>query len=135
MSSIKLFSKEVQRIEFSRRLRDELARTGRKASPVALARELNLHLRFSERIHPSSCRKWLHGQAIPTQEKLLLLSRLLQVPPAWLRFGQSSELSEPSPSPSPLAADELALLDGWRRLDSGQRRMVRVLMGQLLRSD
>jgi hypothetical protein len=130
----KPFAKENQRIEFSRRLREELRRTGREASPAALAREINLHLRLAERVHASSCRKWLHAQAIPTQEKLLVLSRMLQVPPSWLRYGQTTELREPEPIAAPLSSDELALLDNWRRLTGGQRRTVRLLMGQLLRT-
>ena len=131
----KPFAKEVQRAEFSRRLREELSRTGREASPADLAREVNLCLRPSEHIHPSSCRKWLHGEAIPTQEKLQVLARLLQVPPSWLRFGQLTELSEPEPMAAPLSPDELALIDSWRQLSAGQRRTVRLLMGQLLRTD
>jgi transcriptional regulator with XRE-family HTH domain len=131
----KPFAKESQRIEFSRRLREELHRSGREASPVALAREINLHLRPAERVHASSCRKWLHAQSIPTQEKLQVLARLLQVPPSWLRFGQLTELSEPEPMAAPLSPDELALIDSWRLLSAGQRRTVRLLMGQLLRTD
>lgn len=131
----KPFAKEAQRLEFSRRLREELIRTGREESPVALAREINLHLRNPERVHPSSCRKWLHGQAIPTQEKLQVLARILQVTPAWLRFGQLTDLREPQPVAAPLSSDELALLDGWRQLGARQRRTVRMLMGQLLRAD
>ena len=111
MRSLKVLSKDVQRLEFTRRLRDELLRSGREASPVALAREINLHLRPPERIHASSCRKWLHGEAIPTQEKLQVLAQLLQVSPSWLRFGQVSHLSEPSPTAPPLTVEELALLD------------------------
>ncbi len=130
----KPFAKETQRQEFARRLRDELSRTGREASPVALAREINLHLRPAERVHASSCRKWLHAQAIPTQEKLQVLANLLQVSPAWLRFGQVRELQESGPSMSALSAEELAVLDVWRRLGASQRRAVRLLMGQMLKS-
>ncbi len=130
----KPFAKEVQRAEFSRRLRDELSRSGREASPADLAREVNLRLRPSEHIHPSSCRKWLHGEAIPTQEKLQILAGILQVSPEWLRFGQLTELREAPSAMPPLSSDELALLDQWRRLSAGQRRTVRSLMGQLLRA-
>lgn len=130
----KPFAKEAQRLDFSRRLREELMRTGREPSPVALAREINLHLRPSERVHPSSCRKWLHAQAIPTQEKLQVLSKLLQVPPSWLRYGQISDLAEATPAGLQLSSDELALLDAWRQLSAGQRRTVRLLMGQLLKA-
>jgi transcriptional regulator with XRE-family HTH domain len=130
---LKPFSKEAQRHEFSRRLREELLRSGRQASPAALARELNLSLRPSEQIHPSSCRKWLHGEAFPTQEKLLRLAQMLQVSPAWLRFGQSTELFEPGPSAPLLKPDELALLADWRQLGASQRRAVRLLLRQLLK--
>ena len=133
--STKPFAKEVQRAEFSRRLREELSRTGREASPADLAREVNLHLRPSEHIHPSSCRKWLHGGAIPTQEKLQILAGILQVSPGWLRFGQLTELREAVTAAPRLSSDELVLLDQWRRLSAGQRRTVRSLMGQLLRAD
>ena len=129
--SIQVLAKDAQRLEFTRRLREGLLRSGRQASPVMLAREINLHLRASERVHASSCRKWLHGEAIPTQEKLQVLAQLLQVSPSWLRFGQVTDLREPSPAAPPLTAEELALLDAWRQLGARQRRAVRVLMTQM----
>ncbi|MDI9331250.1 MAG: hypothetical protein QM527_08075 [Alphaproteobacteria bacterium] len=134
MPPTKPFAKEAQRQEFSRRLRDELQRSGREASPSALAREVNLYLRPAERVHPSSCRKWLNAEAIPTQEKLLLLAQLQQVSAAWLRFGQVSALQEAVPPPLSLTAEELALLEGWRQLRAGHRRAVRLMMSQLLKS-
>jgi len=127
-------SKDAQRAEFSRRLRDELQRSGRDLSPSALARELNLHLRASEQIHPSSCRKWLNAQSFPTQEKLMWLARLLQVSASWLRYGQATDLHETGPVQPPLGPDELALLHQWRQLPVQHRRAVRTLMAQLLKS-
>jgi hypothetical protein len=32
-------------------------------------------------------RKWLVGESIPTQAKLLILSRMVGADPNWLRFG------------------------------------------------
>jgi transcriptional regulator with XRE-family HTH domain len=126
------FAKENQRLAFSKRLREEWTRTGRLDSPAVLAREINLHLRPSEQVHPSSCRKWLHGQSIPTQEKLQVLARILQVSPAWLRYGQRTELQEPAPAPAPLSPAELSLLEVWRQLNRNQQRAVRLLIGQML---
>ncbi len=134
VSSNKPFAKQSQREAFSQRLREELARSGRALSPVALSREINLHLRPSERVHASSCRKWLHAQAIPTQEKMQFLAGMLQVSPPWLRFGQSHEAQESLPSRTVLSADELSMLDVWRQLRASQRRTVRMLMAQLLKS-
>ena len=134
MPSPRPLSKDAQRAEFSRRLREELQRTGRQPSPSALAHELNLHLRASEQIHPSSCRKWLHAQSIPTQEKLIWLARLLQVSASWLRYGQMTELHESGPSEPPLSPEELTLLHHWRQLPAPHRRTVRMLMSQLIKS-
>jgi transcriptional regulator with XRE-family HTH domain len=127
------FAKKNQRLAFTDRLRQEWTRTGRQASPVVLAREINLHLRPSEQVSPSSCRKWLHGQSIPTQEKLQVLANILQVSPAWLRYGQHTELNEPVPAAPPLSPAELSLLEVWRQLSRSQQRAVRSLIGQVLK--
>jgi hypothetical protein len=134
VSTNKPFAKQTQREAFTQRLREELTRSGRALSPVALSREINLHLRPSERVHASSCRKWLHAQAIPTQEKMQALSGMLQVSPSWLRFGLAHELKESLPSGAVLSADELSMLDVWRQLQASQRRTVRMLMTQLIKS-
>ena len=127
------FAKENQRLAFTTRLREEWTRTGRLASPAVLAREINMHLRPSEQVHPSSCRKWLHGQSIPTQEKLQVLARILQVSPAWLRYGLHTDLQEPVPASPPLSSAELSLLEVWRQLNRSQQRAVRLLIGQMLK--
>ncbi len=134
VSNIKPFAKQTQREAFAHRLREELIRSGRELSPSALSREINLHLRPSERVHASSCRKWLHAQAIPTQEKLQMLAGLLQVSPAWLRFGQAHDVQESRPPNPVLSSEELALLEVWRRLMPSQRRAMRSLMVQMLKS-
>jgi transcriptional regulator with XRE-family HTH domain len=131
--AVKIFAKQNQRSEFASRLQEELVRTGRQASPAALAREINLYLRPSERIHPSSCRKWLKAEAIPTQEKLLILARILQVTPSFLRYGQMTELREPEPDQQPFSTEELALVDLWRQLEASQRRAVRLMMSQFIK--
>jgi hypothetical protein len=129
--SIQVLAKDAQRLEFTRRLREGLLRSGRQASPVMLAREINLHLRASERVHASSCRKWLFAEAIPTQEKLLVLAQMLQVSASWLRFGHVNEVREPIPAAAPLSQEELALLETWRGLAGTQRRAVLALLKQM----
>jgi transcriptional regulator with XRE-family HTH domain len=131
--SLPSLAKEKQRQAFSQRLRQEWLRTGRDISPVVLAREVNLHLKHSGKVTSSACRKWFHGESIPTQEKLQVLANILQVSPAWLRFGQATELHEPAPNSAPLSSNELALLEVWRQLSRSQQRAVRALMGQMLK--
>ena len=85
----------------------------------------------SERVHASSCRKWLFAEAIPTQEKLLVLAQMLQVSASWLRFGHVNEVRESSPAAAPLSQEELALLEAWRGLAGTQRRAVLALLKQM----
>lgn len=77
-----------ERLEFSERLRETLRKANYAPdSPTQLAREFNLrHQNRPITIH--AARKWLIGEAIPTQEKLRLLSDWLGVSAEWLRFGE-----------------------------------------------
>ncbi len=72
---------------FSNRLQNALKDAGYSAyGPTELAHQFNI--RFAG--HPISvhaARKWLMGEAIPTQDKIRVLSEWLMVPPEWLRFG------------------------------------------------
>jgi hypothetical protein len=83
-----------ERADFSRRLQQALNKGGYAPdSPTALAREFNL--RFSgDPVTVHAARKWLVGEAVPTQEKLRVLAAWLQVPMEWLRFG--SEAGKPA---------------------------------------
>lgn len=76
-----------EREEFSARLKQALQDAGHPAfGPTELAYEFNL--RFSARpVSIHAARKWLMGEAIPTQEKIRVLSNWLMVPADWLRFG------------------------------------------------
>lgn len=58
-------------------------------SPTVLAREFNRRSRHSS-IGVTATQKWLNGEAIPQQEKLILLANWLKVPVEWLRFGSTT---------------------------------------------
>lgn len=76
-----------ERAEFSRRLQAALLKAKHVAdSPTQLARDFNA--RYTGRpITVHAARKWLVGEAIPTQEKLQALAHWLGVSTEWLRFG------------------------------------------------
>ena len=84
----------IEREEFSQRLQQALANAAYSPdSPTQLAREFNV--RFVGRpITVHAARKWLVGEAIPTQEKLRTLAQWLGVPAEWLRFGASADSGE-----------------------------------------
>lgn len=76
--------------EFSRRLRQAFEKIGvNTSSPTRLARDFR-DFYSSEQIGVHAVRKWLNGEAIPSQDKLVALAGWLNVSPEWLRFGTGS---------------------------------------------
>ena len=77
----------AERTDFSVRLRDTLLSAhGLPPSPTVVAREFNFRF-VGKPITVHAARKWLVGEAIPTQDKLRALARWLDVSVDWLRFG------------------------------------------------
>lgn len=124
--------KEAARQAFSDRLGESLKKSGRSTSPTHLVTEFNAHF-GGPKVHVHTCRKWLHGEAIPTQEKLVVLSHMVGVSPDWLRYGQETRMMEQDP-PSAFSRPELALLADFRRLNERDKRVVRDLVGLMMRS-
>lgn len=124
--------KDRERQAFSQRLSEMLARTERSQSPTRLAAEFNLHFR-GPKIHMHSCRKWLHAESIPTQEKLVVLAHMLGVSPDWLRYGDSSQTAR-EPNLHAYVADpqDLALLASIQQLAEHDKQVVRDLIGVML---
>lgn len=126
--------KDRERQAFTSRLIEMLRHTGRAVSPTSLAREFNLHF-SGPKIHMHSCRKWLQGESIPTQEKLVILARILGVSPDWLRYGINTVVAgEPSLNayvPDPM---DLSLLAAIQQLDERDKRVVQGLILQMLKN-
>lgn len=76
----------------------------------------------------------LTGEAIPTQEKLVVLASMLGVTADWLRFGEATRAMEQE-VPTAFDKQELALLSDMARLSSRDQRLVRQLVGVMLRTD
>src|SRR5690349_24944602 len=76
-----------ERESFSERLQQALKNAHYSPdSPTRLAREFNI--RFEGRPYTvHAARKWLVGDAIPTQGKLRMIAQWLRVPSDWLRLG------------------------------------------------
>ena len=78
---------EKLRNQFSERLKKEFKRIGLPvSSPTHIAGEFNKRYP-DKRVVQQTIRKWLGGDAIPTQDKLLALADWFDVSPQWLRFG------------------------------------------------
>lgn len=77
-------------------------------------------------------RKWLVGEAIPTQEKIRTLAHWLAVPVEWLRFGHTDDASAVHADSVAEDDPEKHILPDWNLLDLYQRRLVREFIQILL---
>jgi hypothetical protein len=129
----------IEREEFSARLQQSLRNADYSPdSPTQLSREFNV--RFSGRpVTVHAARKWIVGEAIPTQEKLRTLAHWLGVPAEWLRFGGPEPLGGGRiPGSMPVApprfeSEDVKLIADLNRLDEHHRAIVREMIRMLIR--
>ena len=126
--------KEKTKQEFSARLMACLRQTGRSTSPTHLAAEFNAFF-TGPSIHMHACRKWLLGEAIPTQEKLVVLAEMLGVTAEWLRFGvKGKQAMEASHSPYQVSRRDMSILHSYQKLNKRDQQVVFALIKALLKA-
>jgi transcriptional regulator with XRE-family HTH domain len=125
----------IEREGFSERLQQALRNADYSPdSPTQLAREFNI--RFDGRpITVHAARKWLVGEAIPTQEKLRALAQWLGVPAEWLRFGGEATHSglEGGSASSRFESADVKLISDLQRLDEHHQALAREFIRMLVR--
>lgn len=121
------------RNDFSKRLHEALASAGCSATPTAFAREFNPRADgASITIH--GARKWLMGESFPTQERLTILARWLNVSAQWLRFGEGEKQADTAANdPARLPLDHVLLINDFERLDERSKAVVRDMLASLLK--
>ena len=126
-------SRQREREEFSRRLTQALAGAGQdERSPTLLVKEFNR--RFSgPPVTVHAARKWLLGEAIPSQDKVQALAAWLGVRPEWLRYGETDVASVYTAKEPALTESDLDVIRQFRRLSAGHRQAVREMMLSLQR--
>ncbi len=77
-----------EKAEFAARLREAMTQSGYPLRPVVLEREFNTRY-WGQSVTMQAVRRWLRGEAIPSQEKLQVLADWLKVEPQVLRFGEA----------------------------------------------
>jgi hypothetical protein len=78
-----------EKIEFSNRLRTAIQEAGYQLRPTILEREFNTRY-WGKPVTVQAVRRWLRGEAIPSQEKLQVLADWLKIEPHALRFGEQA---------------------------------------------
>jgi transcriptional regulator with XRE-family HTH domain len=125
----------IERESFSERLQQALRNADYSPdSPTQLAREFNI--RFEGRpITVHAARKWLVGEAIPTQEKLRTLAHWLGVPAEWLRFGgnDASARGDSAGAPARFESADVKLVADLQRLDEHHQALAREFIRMLVR--
>ena len=126
-----------ERESFSERLQQALKNAHYSPdSPTRLAREFNI--RFEGRpITVHAARKWLVGEAIPTQEKLRMIAQWLGVPADWLRFGGAENANTGGEGNGAAGARfesaDVKLIADLQRLDEHHRQLAREFIRMLVR--
>jgi hypothetical protein len=72
--------------EFAQRLREAMRKAGYEPRPAVLEREFNQRY-WGKAVTLHGVRRWLLGETVPAQDKLLALAQWLGVEPQFLRFG------------------------------------------------
>ncbi len=80
------------KLEFARRLRDAMQAAGLEPRPGVLVNLFNTHY-WGRSVSFQAVSRWLRGQAIPEQDKLVVLAGVLNIQPEVLRFGEGVRLS------------------------------------------
>lgn len=123
-----------ERESFSERLQHALRNADYSPdSPTQLAREFNV--RFEGRpITVHAARKWLVGEAIPTQEKLRTLAQWLGVPAEWLRFGGDAQIGKGAANGAArFESADIKLVADLQRLDEHHQMLAREFIRMLVR--
>ena len=76
--------------KFAKRLRAAMQAAGYEPKPAVLEREFNLRY-MGKPMTLHGVRRWLLGESLPKQDKVLVLAEWLRVPPQQLRYGVEVE--------------------------------------------
>ena len=76
------------KIEFAQRLQAAMVAAGLEPRPGVLLNQFNANY-WGRSVSFQAVSRWLRGEAIPEQDKLLVLAGILKIEPEVLRFGEA----------------------------------------------
>lgn len=116
-----------EKVEFSQRLKQAIGDAGYSLRPVVLEREFNTRY-WGRPITVQAVRRWLNGEAIPSQDKLQVLADWLKIEPQILRFGGEALLSVQEKKKrweDALAGPEREVMEAFLSLPAAQKKVAR----------
>lgn len=123
-----------ERLKFAGRLIASLTAAALPTQASALTRDFNLRTK-GPHVSVHAVRKWLKGEAFPTQDKVVFLAKWLNVDAPWLRFG-TAEARAAAPKPlekGEFSSEHLTLLRDIACLSKASQTVVRDLVNSLTR--
>lgn len=120
-------------MKFSQRLHESMNRAGYESRPVILEREFNLRY-WGKPITVQAVRRWLKGEAIPSQDRLQVLAEWLDVDAHWLRFGEllaGSVIQQRKRWDVKMTPQERQVIESFMNLTPEKRRLVGELIKML----
>lgn len=115
------------KLEFAQRLRNGMVAAGLEPRPGVLLTVFNTRY-WGRSVSFQAVSRWLKGEAIPEQDKLLVLAEVLNIEPEILRFGEGirKSLSERKQRWEEGAGYlERETFDAFLKLPAAQRKIVR----------
>ncbi len=124
-----------ERVEFADRLRTALTAAHQPTAPSAFVRAYNLRADGAA-VTWHAARKWLRGEALPTQEKILILARWLNVHASWLRFGdaENGQYELGAIGEDALTTEQLTLINDVISLSPSAQAIIRDMVDSFLRA-
>lgn len=127
---------DEERRNFSDRLKGALLACHQPIGASDFSRAFNVRADGAA-VTVHGARKWLIGESIPTQEKILILARWLNVNAAWLRFGDAdnTRYNISGNTQADLSNDQLMLIHDIMLLPPAAQLIVRDIIDSFLLHD
>lgn len=116
-----------QKLEFAERLKGAMVAAGLEPRPGVLLNVFNAHY-WGNSVSFQAVSRWLRGEAIPEQDKLITLSEVLKIEPEVLRFGDAvrqSVLQHKQRWEEGVGYLERETFDAFLQLPAPQRKLIR----------
>ena len=121
-------------VEFAARLEQAMAAKSIKHSPTVLANLFN-SVFDGRAVTVHTARNWILGKSLPTQDKLVVLAKLLDTSAEQLRYGRHSEktltLQNADGSDTELTSTQQQLVRKYITLSKAQQRLISDLVDEL----
>ena len=121
-------------VEFAARLEQAMTAKSIKLSPTVLGNLFN-SVFDGRAVTPHTARNWMLGKSMPTQEKLVLLAKLLGTSSEQLRYGRHSEktlmINNADGRETELTASQQQLVRKYIMLSTSQQKLVSDLVDEI----